>query len=66
MCHPDPHSNELTNSCAACKHECAPTHPMQAEEQSFELDGLSALQLALARTLRLIESSRLKSIAQDD
>ena len=65
MCTPNTLSNELTNSCDACQNKCAPSHPPQAET-SFELDGLSALQHALARTLRLIESSRLNSIAQDD
>jgi hypothetical protein len=70
MCNLNPHSNVLTNSCAACKNKCASTQPSQAEMQPsappLELDGLSALQLALSRTLRLIESSRLRSISLDD
>ncbi len=70
MCTLNQHSNELTKVCATCENKCASSQRPQAKiqllEPSFELDGLTSLQLALARTLRLIDSSRLRSIGLDD
>jgi hypothetical protein len=70
MCNLNQHSNELTTSCAACTTKCVssqlPQENIQPAAPPFELEGLSGLQLALSRTLRLIANSRLESVAQDD
>lgn len=70
MCNLNPHLTEVTTSCTACTTKCEssqlPQEDTQLSAPSYELDGLTGLQQALSRTLRLIASSRLESLEQDD